>query len=327
MHAWLLSECPGSAAWREVPAPQVGPLDVLVRPVASALNHMDHWLTTGQPRPPLPHIPGCDAAGVVAEVGGQVTQVAVGDEVVVNPAISPLEVIAELGIDSPYGPGLKVVGENRWGAHAEELVVPARNVVARPKSRTWEECAALPVATLTAWRMLRRARFTAGERVLVVGFGGGVSAATALLARHLGGEVFVTSRDAAKRAAALELGMVGAFASDEGWPVKADIVVESVGPATWERSVGALRPGGRLVVCGGTSGQEVALDIPRLFFKQHEIIGSTLGSIEEFADVVAFAADGLPVLVDRVYPFDEYPAALERLRRGEQLGKIILRHG
>lgn len=327
MRAWLLTECPGSASWREVPAPPVGPLDVLVRPVASALNHLDHWVTIGRPRPPLPHVPGCDAAGVVEEVGARVTDVAVGDEVIVNPAISPPEVIAELGIDSPYGPGLEVVGENRWGAHAEQLVVPARNVVARPKNRSWEECAALPVATLTAWRMLRRARFTAGERVLVVGFGGGVSAATAMLVRHLGGEVFVTSRDAGKRAAALELGMAGAFASDEAWPVKADVVIESVGPATWKQSIRALRPGGRLVVCGGTSGQEVPLDIPRLFFNQHEIIGSTLGSIEEFAEVVACAADGLPVLVDQVYPLDRYPDALDRLRRGEQLGKIVLSHG
>jgi NADPH:quinone reductase-like Zn-dependent oxidoreductase len=139
--------------------------------------------------------------------------------------------------------------------------------------------------------------------------------------------VYATSRDEAKRRRAVEAGAADAFDSGADWPVRVDVVVESVGPATWERSVRALRPGGRLVVCGGTSGQSVELNLPRLFFKQIEIIGSTMGSYPEFAQVTDLVATGLPVQVDEVVGRADYPAALARLARGEQLGKIVLRHG
>jgi zinc-binding alcohol dehydrogenase/oxidoreductase len=240
--------------------------------------------------------------------------------------VAPLEAVVEHGIDSPLGAGFEIVGEHRWGGHGELLVVPGRNVVARPAGRSWEECAAYPLATLTAWRMLRRAALTAGESVLVVGVGGGVSTAALALAARLGAVVYATSRDQTKRKQAIALGAVDAFASDADWPVQVDVVVESVGPATWDRSVKALRPGGRLVVCGGTSGQTVELSLPRLFFKQIEIIGSTMGSYPEFAHVTRLVAQGLPVTVDEVFDLADYPAALERLRQGAQLGKIVLRH-
>ena len=326
MQAWILSEPHGTYAWAEVETPEPGPFDVRVRPVASALNHMDLWVTKGLPQPKLPHVPGCDVAGVVEAVGALVDDVALGDEVVCNPAVSPLAVVHEYGIDSPLGPGLEVVGENRWGGHAEAIVVPARNVVPRPTGRTWEECAAYPLTALTAWRMVRRARLTQADRVLVVGFGSGVSTAATALALDAGAEVHVTSTSPDKRRRALEMGVAGAYASDEDWPVKVDVVFESVGPATWERSTRALRPGGRLVVCGGTSGQEVTVDLPKLFFKQWEIIGSTMGSYVEFAQVTDLVARGLPVLVDQVFPLERYPEALERLAGRGQIGKIVLRH-
>ena len=327
MQAWILDESPGSYRWGEIDAPEPGPDEVRVRPVASALNHMDLWLTRGRPRPALPHVPGCDVAGVVESVGDAVTGVVVGDEVVVNPSVAPIEAIVAYGNDSPLGRGFQIVGEQRWGGHGDLLVVPARNVVPRPASRSWEECAAYPLATVTAWRMLRRARLRAGETCLVVGIGGGVSTAALALARHLGAEVHVTSRDPAKREQALALGAVAAHDSSADWPVKAHVVVESVGPATWDRSVGALLPGGRLVVCGGTSGQTVEINLPKLFFKQIEIIGSTMGSYEEFADVTRLVDHGLPVVVDEVLDLADYPRALERLAAGEQLGKIVLTHG
>ncbi len=326
MDAWCLTESPGTCAWTTLDDPEVAPDDVAVRPVASALNHMDLWLTKGQPRPHLPHVPGCDVAGVVTEVGRAVTEVAVGDEVVINPAVSPLEAIVALGDDSPLGPGFQILGEQRWGGHGSRVVVPARNVVPRPPGRSWEECAAYPLATLTAWRMLRRARLTAGERCLIVGIGGGVSTAALHLAVRMGAEVHVTSRDPAKGEAALALGAFGAHDSGAEFPVKAHVVVESVGPATWDRSVRALLPGGRLVVCGGTSGQSVEVALPRLFFKQHEIIGSTMGSYGEFAAVTDLMGQGLPVSVDGVLGLDEYPVALARLESGTQLGKLVLRH-
>jgi len=326
MHAWILDESPGSYRWGEISDPEVGPEDVAVAPVASALNHMDLWLTKGRPRPRLPHVPGCDVAGVVAAVGERVGGVAVGDEVVVNPAVAPLDAVIALGDDAPLGRGFQILGEQRWGGHGELVVVPARNVVPKPEDRTWEDCAAYPLATLTALRMLRRARLMAGERCLIVGIGGGVSTAALHLAVRMGAEVHVTSRDAAKRDAALALGAAAAYDSTGEWPVKVHVVVESVGPATWERSVAALVPGGRLAVCGGTSGQQVALDLPKLFFKQIEIIGSTMGSYEEFATVTTLVEQRLPVSVDEVLSLSDYPQALERLAAGAQLGKIVLRH-
>ena len=326
MRAWILDESPGSYREGDLDDPPVGPADVRVRPVASALNHMDLWVTRAMPRPPLPHVPGCDVAGVVDSAGADVTHVFPGDEVVVNPAVSPLDAVVAHGIDSPLGPGLQIVGEHRWGGHADLVVVPGRNVVPRPAGRSWEECAAYPLATLTAWRMLRRARLTAGESVLIVGIGGGVSAAALSLSRRLGATVYATSRDEAKRRRAVEHGAAEAFDSEADWPVAVDVVVESVGPATWERSVRALRPGGRLVVCGGTSGPLVEVNLPRLFFKQIEIIGSTMGSYPEFDQVTRLVEADLPVQVDEVFDRADYPVALERLRRGEQLGKVVLRH-
>ena len=144
---------------------------------------------------------------------------------------------------------------------------------------------------------------------------------------RMGAEVHVTSRDPAKGEAALALGAVGAYGSDDDWPVRAHVVVESVGPATWPRSTSALLPGGRLAVCGGTSGQTVEISLPRLFFKQHEIIGSTMGSYREFAEVTEMVGQGLPVSVDATFGLDDYPRALERLASSSQLGKLVLTHG
>jgi NADPH:quinone reductase-like Zn-dependent oxidoreductase len=325
VEAWVLDQSPGTYRWGEVPDPPVLAGDVAIRPVASALNQMDLWLTKARPRPPLPHVPGVDVAGVVTEVGADVTHVAPGDEVVVNPAVTTLDALA-LGDDAPLAPGLQIVGEHRWGGHGRRLVVPGRNVVARPAGRSWEECAAYPTATLSAWRMLRRARLGSGERCLIVGIGGGVSTAALHLALHLGAEVHVTSRDEAKGRQAEALGAAAAYDSAGDWPVQAHVVVESVGPATWERSVRALLPGGRLVVCGGTSGQTVELALPRLFYKQHEIIGSTMGSYGEFDTVTDLMGQGLGVSIDRVLPLSAYPAALDHLASGSQLGKVVLRH-
>lgn len=328
MQAWILDESPGSYRFGEMADPPVGPSDVRIRPVASALNHMDLWVTQGKPRPRLPHVPGCDVAGVVESVGSGVQGVSVGDEVVVNPAVSPLDMVVAHGDDAPMYPGFEIVGEQRWGGHGELVSVPARNVEPKPTERSWAECAAFPLATLTAYRMLRRARLRAGERVLIVGIGGGVSMAALALADAMGAIVYGTSRDEAKRRRAVELGAADAFssASEGDWPVRVEVVVESVGPATWDRSLRALLPGGRLVVCGGTSGPVVEVNLPRLFFKQHELIGSTMGGYREFADVVRLVDQGLPVVVDREVGLDDYPGALARLESSEQLGKIVLRH-
>jgi zinc-binding alcohol dehydrogenase/oxidoreductase len=327
LDAWILDESSGAYRWGQIDLPELGPDDIRIRVEASALNHMDLWVTRGLPKPPLPHVPGCDVAGVVDAIGVAVSTVAAGDEVVVNPGVSPIEDIVALGNDSPMGSGFGIYGEHMWGGHATFAVAPSRNVVRRPAGRSWEECAAYPLASLTAYRMLRRARLQAGQTVLVVGIGSGVSCAALAIARHFGAEVVATSRSEAKRREALAMGAVAAIDSaDERWPVQADVVVESVGAATWDRSVRTLKAGGRLVVCGGTSGAQVELNLPRLFFKQFEIIGSSMGSYQEFAEVTALMTQGLPVRVDEVLALSDYPAALARLEAGEQLGKIVLRH-
>jgi len=327
MQAWILDDSPGSYRLGDIEPPELAADDVRVRVVASALNHMDLWVTRGLPRPPLPHVPGCAGAGVVQEVGNAVTSVAVGDEVVINPGVSPVDDIVRWGNNSPMGPGFQIYGEHTWGGHCTYATAPARNVRPRPANRSWAECAAYPLAYLTAYRMLQRARVKAGETVLVVGIGSGVSCAALALAAHMGCTVVVTSRSEAKRQEALAMGAAAAHDSaDAKWPVEADVVVESVGPATWEQSVRSLRPGGRLVVCGGTSGPKVELNLPRLFFKQYEIIGSTMGSYQEFDEVTRLVTGGVDVHVDRTYRLEEYVDALARLEQGEQLGKIVLLH-
>lgn len=327
MKAWFLSESPGEYRWGDVPTPQPGPGEIRVRIVASAVNHIDHWQTQGRPKPKsFPHVPGSDGAGVVDAVGEGVSRLAVGDEVAINAAITSREAVETLGIDNVFDPSLQLLGEHRWGCHGEFVVVPDFAAERRPSARSWAECAAYPVALTSAWRMLRRGRFEPGQTVLVTGIGGGVATAAQMLVQHLGGRVFTTSRDEYKRQRSVELGAEDSFDSTQRYPLKADIVVDSIGPATWDNCVGALKPGGRLVTCGGTTGQIVELNLPRLFFKHHEILGSTLGSPEEFAYVTGLMNDGLAVIIDHEYQLEQYPEAVERIRSGEQLGKLVIHH-
>ena len=327
MQAWILDESPGAYRWGSIDLPELADDDVAIGVVASALNHMDLWVTRGAPKPPVPHVPGCDVAGIVTAVGSAVTRVAVGDEVVVNPGVSPVADIEKWGNDSPMGPGFMIYGEHCWGGHAETAIAPARNVRRRPATRTWAECAAFPLAYLTAYRMLRRARLKSGDTLLVVGIGSGVSCAALALGTMMGARVEVTSRSEQKRSQAVSMGAAAAHDSAAPkWPVEADVVVESVGPATWDQSVRSLKPGGRMVVCGSTSGPKVELTLPRLFFKQFEIIGSSMGSYQEFDELLALVDDGLPITIDQEYSLQGYEDALARLEHGEQLGKIVLNH-
>ncbi len=289
---------------------------------------MDLWVTRGLPKPPLPHVPGCDVVGHVDQVGEGVTTVAEGDRVVINPAVSPVEEIVALGNDSPMGAGFMIYGEHCWGGHGEYAVAPARNVVTAPASRTSEELAAYPLAYLTAYRMLRRGS-PGGRRRPPRRRGGQRGGERRALPRSAHGSPSLRHQQERSQAReAITLGAEAAYDSAErSWPVEADVVVESVGPATWEQSIRALKAGGRLVVCGGTSGPKVELNLPRLFFKQIEIIGSTMGSYQEFAAVTDLVDHGLAIKVDQTFGLLDYPVALERLEHGAQFGKIVLRHG
>lgn len=327
MRAWTLDAIPGDYALSDLPDPEPGPEQVLVRVVASALNHMDIWLTKGRPAPPeFPHVPGSDVAGVVVATGAAVTTWEIGDEVVINPALVPKAALRN-GINSVLDPAMRILGEHTWGGHSDFCVVQAHQLESKPANRTWEEVVTQPICGTNAWRLLRRAGLKPATVVLVTGIGGGVASAAMAIALHLGAEVHVTSREPEKRQWALDHGATAAYdSSAQRYEVEADIVLDSIGPATWDASIDALKRGGSMCVCGGTSGSTVELNLPKLFFSQLNILGASCGSQEEFRFVQTMLSEGLAVNIDSVHSFDDYPVALDRLRSGQQMGKIVLSH-
>lgn len=335
MKAWRLHDTTGPEAFRleDIERPEPGPGEVRIDLEISALNHLDLWVSRGLPAPKhLPAILGADGAGLVSAVGPGVEGVAVGDEVIVNPSTSCGACRRCLAGEIVYCRQYAIVGEHRTGTLAEEVVVPATNAIARPAGLDWETAGSFGLATGTAYRMLTRARLTAGETLLVVGVGGGVSSAAMLIGRAMGARVFVTSRQTSKIDWAVAHGAEAGFESSSGFSRElkavagsADVVVENVGPATWDQSVRSLGPGGRLVICGSTSGPKVELTVPVLFFKQLEILGSTMFTHKEFDETLALVASGaVRPPVDRVFPAAELPSALAHLDAGDQLGKVAL---
>lgn len=337
MRAWQIHDTSGPSGFTfdEVPTPEPGPGHVRIRMTTSALNHLDLWVSRGLPKPHhYPHVTGADGAGVVDAIGEGVSSVAVGDEVIVNPSISCGTCRACLAGDVVYCRSYGILGEHRPGTIAEQLVIPASNAIPKPAGLSWEVAGAFGLAAGTAHRMLRRARLRAGETVLVVGVGGGVSSMALLLAVAAGARVFATSRNPEKIAWAVEHGAEAGFDSSGEFSKdlratagrQADVVVENVGPATWDQSIRSAAPGGRIVVCGSTSGTKVELSVPVLFFKQLEIIGSTMFTHREFDEVADLVARGtLHPPIDRVVAAEDLPSALARLEAGEQLGKLVVR--
>jgi NADPH:quinone reductase-like Zn-dependent oxidoreductase len=308
----------------EAPDPVPGPGEVLVRLRASALNHLDIWIRKGLPSVPKPRILGADGAGVVDAVGEGVNGFEPGERVVLNPGI-------EAG-----GGRIHVIGEHGDGTNAELIAVPATNVHPIPDGLSFEEAAAFPLVFETAYRMLvTRAGLREGEWVLAWGIGGGVSTATLAIGKALGAKVIVTSSSEAKLEHARELGAdatvnhttgdVKAAVQEATGGRGADVVVESVGEATWATSLQAAAPGGRITVCGATSGPNPPAALHRVWWKQLSILGSTMGTREDFAGAYELVASGRarPV-VDTVLPLEEIRTAHERLEAGEQLGKIVL---
>ncbi len=324
----------------ERPLPEPGPGEVRVRLMAAALNHLDLFVLGGLPGVPigLPHIGGADGAGVVDAVGPGVDGIAPGDEVIFDPGIScgRCEFCAkgEQSLCVRYG----ILGEHADGTFAEAVVVQAAGITPKPGHLSWEEAAALPLTFLTAWRMLiARGGLGPGETVLIHGIGGGVSLACLELATMAGARVIVTSRSKDKLRRALELGAHDAIPADDevARTVRkltgkrgVDVVVDSVGEATWMQSLKAAAKGGRIVTCGATSGPNPAEEIRLVFWNQLSIIGSTMGSREDWRRMVeAVRAKELRPVVDSVIPLKEGRSAYERLDRAEQFGKIVLRIG
>ena len=305
----------------EVPDPVAGPGQVLVRLRASALNHLDVWVRKGLPSVPKPRILGADGAGVVEALGDGVDGLEPGERVVINP-----------GLEHANGV-ITVIGEHTDGTNAELIALPATNVQALDESVSFEEAAAFPLVFETAYRMLvTRAGLREGEWVLVWGIGGGVATAALAIAKALGANVLVTSSSDEKLQQARVLGADIAVNHDTG-DVEGtakelggvDVVVETVGDATWKRSLAAVKPGGRVAVCGATSGPNPPAQLHRMWWKQLTIVGSTMGTREDFAAAYELVRTGrAKPVIDRVYPLEEIRAAHERLEAGEQLGKIVL---
>jgi len=334
MRAWLLHDTngPESFSFEDIETPEPGPGEVRVRLRASALNHLDLWVSMGLPAPHhFPHIAGGDGAGVIDAVGPEVSGWSVGDEVVINPSMACGECAPCRRGESPFCESYGVLGEHMNGTLTEQIVIPARNVVAKPRNLTWDEAAAYGLASGTAYRMLERARLHEGDNLLIIGVGGGVAVMGLLLGRALGADVYVTSRDPEKLARAQELGALGGFDSAGEFSKEmkavggADVILESVGPATWNQSFRSLKPGGRITVCGSTSGNKVEVTMPVLFFKQLEIIGSTMFTYDQFDTVTDMMASGnIHPVVDSVTPFEDLPAALAKMESGGQFGKLVI---
>jgi NADPH:quinone reductase-like Zn-dependent oxidoreductase len=283
---------------------------------AGGLNHHDLFTLRGVGIKPeaFPMILGCDAAGI---------DTATGAEVVVH------SVIASPGWtgDETLDPKRSLLSERYQGTLAERVVVPAANVVAKPAELTFEQAACLPTAWLTAYRMLFvRSGLRPGQTVLVQGAGGGVATAAIALGHAGGLRVWSTGRTEAKRAAAVELGADQVFEPGARLPDRVDAVIETVGAATWSHSMKALRPGGRIVVAGATSGPAPSADLARLFFLQLSVVGSTMGTKAELGDLLALlVATGLRPRIDRVLDLADAVDGLRAMEAGEQIGKIVLR--
>lgn len=313
------------------------PNEVLVRIKAAALNRIDLFVLGGLPKADyaFPHVVGSDGAGVVEEVGSEVTGIRSGDRVMINPGVSCGRCDACRAGEQPLCRGYRILGEHLEGTCAEYVVVPAVNLAPLPGNFSWAEAAAFPLATLTAWRMLTtRAALRAGETVLIWGIGGGVALAALQIAKLLGARTVVTSGDDAKLELARRLGAdltLNHLRQDVAREVRsltgvgADVVVDSVGERTWEASLKALRPMGRLVTCGATTGPKATLDLRKLFWFQWSLLGSTMGSDREFREIAALAARGLlRPPIDSIRPLAEGPAAFERMAGGAQTGKLVL---
>jgi NADPH:quinone reductase-like Zn-dependent oxidoreductase len=312
--------------------------DVRLRMRAAALNHLDLFQIAGLPGITITPgwVLGADGTGVVESVGAAVTNVAVGDTVVINPGVSDRTCEYCRAGEQPLCPRFGILGEHRPGTMAELVVVPAANVLRIAATANVPEAAAFTLATLTAYRMIvTRAQVSDGERVLIWGIGGGVALACLQIAKRRGAHVTVTSSSDDKLARARALGAddtINHTGVDVGREMRArtgkkgvDVVVDSVGEQTWSQSLGALGRRGRLVTCGGTSGPMVTTDVRKLFWNQWSILGSTMGNDAEFAAVVEhFNAGRLRPPIDRVYPLAEGRAAFERLAQGKQFGKLVV---
>lgn len=323
------------ADWPAPPAP--GPGEVRIAVEATALNHMDLWVGRGLPGVPLtwPRVSGCDVCGVVEAVGEGVDPSWNGRRVIMNAAVRQAErVLPDDPPGSTLAPEYELLGEHHNGAHCQFFNAPVRQL-APVGDADPVEAAAFGLTFLTAWGMLRKAELKPGQSVLVTGVGGGVATAALKIAKHFGCTVAVTSRHAGKLDKARELGVDHVILdAGEDWSREAravtnkrgfDVAVDSIGKATHLWCIKSLARGGAYVTCGATTGPDATTDLARVFWNQLRILGSTMGSIDEFREIVAlFRAGALRPVVDSVHPWSDARKAWQRLESGEQFGNVVL---
>jgi NADPH:quinone reductase-like Zn-dependent oxidoreductase len=314
---------------REEPDPAAAAGQAVVRLKAAALNHRDLWSQLGlYPGLKLPIILGSDGAGVVTSVGSEPDATWMEREVIINPSL-------DWGSDSrAQGPDFRILGLPDNGTFADQVVIPAANLAPKPVHLTWEQAAALPLAGLTAWRALfTRARMKPGERVLITGVGGGAALFACQFAIAAGAQVWVTSGSPEKLSRALALGARGGVNyRDADWAEslqkqagRFDVIIDSAGGEGFARLIDLAAPGGRIAFFGATTGNPKGLDLRKCFFRQINLLGSTMGSPDDFAEMTAFvAAKKLVPVVDRVFSLAETDAALRHMEAGAQFGKIVL---
>ncbi|MFD0682992.1 zinc-binding dehydrogenase [Actinomadura fibrosa] len=304
----------GGLTLGDVPEPEAPEGWTTVTVKAAALNHHDLWSLkgVGLPADRLPMVLGCDAAGVDED----------GNEVIVHSVIGDPD---RGGGDETLDPKRTLLSELHPGTLAEKVAVPRRNLVPKPAELSFEEAACLPTAWLTAYRMLFvKAGLQPGSSVLVQGAGGGVATAAIALASAAGFRVHATSRSEAKRKRALELGADTALESGARLPERVDAVIETVGEATWSHSLKSLRPGGRIVVSGATSGQVPPAELNRVFFLQLQVVGSTMGTRGELERLARFLVKtGVRPPIDRTLPLDRAREGFAAMADGDLFGKIV----
>ncbi len=322
----------------DVETPSPSPDEALIQVKACALNHLDIWLRKGVPgqKMPLPMIPGCDVAGVVKKAGVFARGIKAGDRVVISPGLSCGRCAECLSGRDNLCTSYGIIGENRNGGCAEFICVPGVNVIPIPGKLSFNEAAAIPMVFLTAWHMLAtRARVQPGETVVVHASGSGVSTAGIQIARLLGGRVIATAGSDAKLRKARDLGAeetINYRKLDFYEELKkitrrrgVDVIFDHIGADTWEKNIKSLKMGGRLVICGVTSGFEVATDIRYIFFRRLSVLGSTMGSKGELLQVMNLVNRGdLRPVIDSVYPLSQIQSAHKRMQDRKVFGKIII---
>jgi len=324
----------------DLDAPTIGPNEVLIETKFGALNHLDIFVVRGWPGLTLnmPHVIGADGSGIVKEIGSEVTTLSVGDKITINPGISCGKCEMCLSGQQVFCKQFSILGENKWGTFAQYLKLPEISVLKIPDEFSLEKAAAAPLTFLTAWRMLiTQAEIKPNEYVFIHGAGGGVSSAAIQIAKYYGAKVITTTSTSRKIEMAMNLGADHVINYKETKDYRnqvfeltnkhgIDVVIDNVGQATFPTSIRLLRPGGRLITCGVTSGPFSKINIADIFWKHLEIKGSTMANQGEFRAVMKLVLDGtLKPIIDKVYPLESVRESEEYLSEGNQFGKVLIK--